>query len=102
MGATYRTYFSDGFIRDTIGIITGSALVSRFPSVPGYLFRLKTASTNIGAFKVGTLSGTAQQYFELSAGDDTGWFKVAGDNLSNLFYTNVSGASEVVSYWSQI
>jgi len=101
MGATYRTYFSDGFIRDEIRIITGSALVSRFPDVPGYLFRFKAMYGNIGLFKFGTLSGTNQQYFEMSAGDDTGWFKLGGDNLNKLFFVDVSGSSESMMCWSQ-
>lgn len=102
MGDTYRTFYSDPFIREDIGLITGSATVSRFPNLPGSLFRLSARSSNIGSFFIGIRSGTNQQPFEIDAGVDTGWFNLAGNNLNTLFFKNASGSSEAMAYWLQI
>lgn len=98
---TYRTYFSDVFISDAIGQITGSAAVSRLPSVPGSVFRLQAPSTNIGKFFVGSRSGTNQQYWEIAASGDTDWFVLSSHNLNQLFFRNPSGSSQTLNYWVQ-
>lgn len=101
MGASFRGAFADEYGFDIIGEITGSAVVSRFPDLPGQLFRLKAWSTNDESFWIGTKSGTNEQYWEMDAGDDSGWFTVMGDNLNNLFYYSPSGSAETMAYWLQ-
>jgi hypothetical protein len=96
---SFRTAFSDEFIYDIMGEITGSSVITQMPDIPGQLFRLKATSTNDESFWLGTSSGT--QPFEMDAGDDTGWFPFMGDNLNNMFYYNVSGSTETMAYWIQ-
>lgn len=103
MGETYRTYWSDGFPADRIGMITGSSAYTRFPNLPGDVFRLQAKASNIGSFFMGVSTGTylTQLVWELDAGYDTGWFKVMGDNLNELFFYNPSGSTERLAYWIQ-
>lgn len=101
MGMTYRTFFSDTFNNDLIGQITGSSTVSRFPNVPGGLFRLQARSTNLGSFFIGTSSGTGKQNWELEAGYDTDWFTIDSHNLNDLFFYSVSGSADILAYWVQ-
>lgn len=98
---TYRTYFSDTFISDTIGRITGSATISRFPNVPGSLFRLQSHSLNVDSFYIGFNSGSGQQLWELEASYDSGWFTLSTHNLNQLFFLNASGSTQILSYWVQ-
>lgn len=98
---SYRSFYSEGFPSHSMGWVTGSAVVSRFPNVPGYIFRLRATSTNKGSFFFGLGSGSNQQQWEMDSGDDTDWFKIPGDNLNKMFYYNASGASETMAYWSQ-
>ena len=103
MGETFRTAWSDGFPRDYIGMLTGTAGYARFPDLPGAIFRLQAPSTNIGSFFIGFLTGTytTQLVWELDSAYDTDWFKIAGDNLNNMFLYNASGSSERLTYWIQ-
>ena len=106
MGDTYRTWFLDGLIIDQIGLITGSSAYQQFPNLPGYIFRLKAQSANIGSFFIGTNTGTSLP-FEIDADDDTGWFRTHNfdesgiSNLNTLFYRNPSGTSDYLAYWLQ-
>lgn len=97
--STHRTYFSDVFPIDEIGLITGSSTVTRFPSVPGSVFRLKALPDNNDEFRFGTSSGTVA--FPLAPGDDTGWFTLASRNLNSLFFYSVSGSVDYITYWVQ-
>lgn len=106
--SSFMSDFQGGFPIDEIGVITGSFTYTQFPNRPGELFRLKAQSTNIGSFSFGTNTGSffgmgvgSQIAFELNAGDDTDWFKVMGNNLNSLFYSNPSGSSETLTYWLQ-
>ena len=99
MGETYRTFYSDTFNNDTIGLITGSAAYQRFPNVPGSLFRLKAPSTNYKSVWVGVTSGSIN--FELDTGEDTGWFTLASHNLNTMFWYSVSGTKDRLTYWAQ-
>lgn len=99
--STYRTYWSDPFNSESIGQVTGSVGVSRFPNIPGSVFKLLAPTTNIGAFRFGTLSGTNQQYWEVAPGKETDWFNLSTKNLNQLFYRNPSGSSQIMAVWSQ-
>jgi hypothetical protein len=95
--STFRTFFSESYPVDVIGQITGSAEYAPFPNISGYVFRLQGRSTNLGSFMVGTASGTIA--FEIDAGFDTDWFPLAGNNLNTLYFQNVSGSAERLTYW---
>lgn len=97
---TFRTSFSDPFITDVFGNITGVAGQTKFPNLPGSLFRLKAHSSNIGSFFIGHVSGSALP-FEICAGEDLGWFTVSNSNLNSLYYNNPSGSSDYLQYWLQ-
>jgi hypothetical protein len=106
--SSFRSAFSDGFPIDEIGVITGSSTYRQLPNRPGQLFKLKALASNIGSSFIGTNTGTffgmgvgAQIAFEIDAGDDTGWFKLMGNNLNSLYCYNPSGSSERLTYWLQ-
>lgn len=99
MGETYRSFYSDVFNTDTIGLITGSAAYQKFPSVPGSLFRLKAPSSNYESVWFGVTSGSIN--FELDSGDDTGWFTLSSKNLNTMFWYSVSGSKDRLIYWVQ-
>jgi hypothetical protein len=103
MGETYRTSWSDGFPRNSIGMITGTSAYARLPDLPGSIFRLQAPAKNIGSFFIGMETGSYanQLVWELDSGYDTDWFKISGDNLNNLFVYNPSGSSERLAYWIQ-
>lgn len=98
MGATYRTFYSDGFEANVIGIITGTATAVQFPNIPGQIFRLKAYAANKGSFFLG--SSLNNEKFELDASEDTDWFKLRG-NLNVLSHSNSSGSSDYLAYWVQ-
>jgi len=97
---TIREYFSNPFDKHIIGIITGTYLLSRFPDIPGRLFRLKTRSGNAGSIFVGTAYVTGQfpLPYEMESSYDTGWF--SANNLNEI-YQNASSGSSYIAYWVQ-
>ena len=97
MGNTFRTYFSDDFNYNAIGVITGSAAYAPFPNIPGSVFKLQGRSTNIGSFMIGTSSGTIA--YEIDAGYETDWIPLK--NLNTLYFQNVSGSAERLTYWAK-
>lgn len=101
MGDSYRSFYSDPFISEAIGNITGSSAISRFPDVPGSLFKLQAPAANIGTFYFGTLSGSNQQYWEVAPGEETDRFNLSTKNLQQLFFRNPSGSSQTLTYWAQ-
>jgi hypothetical protein len=96
---TFRAYFSDTYCNENIIQVTGSATYTRFPSIPGYAFKLQGLSTNKGSFMIGSSSGTLA--YEIDAGFETDWFPVHGNNLNVFFYQNVSGSNERLTVWSK-
>lgn len=103
----FRNAWLGGFDYDEIGVITGSSTRSKLPNRPGSIFRLKPQSFCIGSFFIGTETGSSgvgsnsSIAFELDAGNDTGWFKLMGDNLDSLWYYSPSGSTERMAYWIQ-
>jgi len=103
----FKNSFLGAFDYDEIGFFTGTSAYAKFPNRPGSLFRLKAQSGGIGSFFIGTYTGSAGVgvsstiAFEIDAGDDTGWFKLQGDNLNSLWYYNPSGSNERLTYWLQ-
>ena len=43
---TIRSDFSDSFVQQTFGKVTGTFAMSQFPNAPGYLARFKAYSSN--------------------------------------------------------
>jgi hypothetical protein len=106
--SSFMSDFQGGFPVDEIGVITGSSTYRQLPNRPGELFRLKAQSSNIGSSFIGTNTGSVfglgvggQIAFEIDSGDDTGWFKLMGNNLNSLYCYNPSGSSERLVYWLQ-
>lgn len=97
---TIREQFSDPFPRNTFGIITGTFLLSQLPNIPGKIFRLKARSGNNYSIFIGsqTSTGSLTLPFELSGGEDTGWF--SANNLNELYQRGASG-SQYLAYWAQ-
>lgn len=90
----------DSFIGNAFGVITGTFTISRFPSVPGNLARLKARSSNSGSFFIGYEGNTGSfpMPWELDAGEDTNWFKLKDGNLNSLYQRGSSGSS-YLAYW---
>lgn len=88
--------FSESPEYNEMGLITGSAVATQFPSETGLMYRLKARSANNGSFFIG--SDASRLFWELDAGDDTGW--VAGE-LSNLWFNSTSGSADKLAYWVQ-
>ena len=71
MGATIKEQFSSNPTNNDIRLVTGSATAVQFPNIPLLMVRFKARSTNIGSFLLGETVNDL--YWELDAGDDTGW-----------------------------
>lgn len=100
MGAGIKEQFSDGFLFDEFGVITGSFAQRQFPNKPCGMMRLKARSSNVGSFYIGHMSGTHPILpYQLAPGDDTGW--VITTNLNRYFFGGASGTSDVLAYWLQ-
>src|SRR3990167_235227 len=97
MGATINQQFSDNPGHNDIRLVTGSATAVQFPDMPLLMVRFKAYSGNAGSFFLG--ENSANMYWELDAGDDTGW--VALQNLNHLWYSNASGTSDYMAIWVQ-
>lgn len=94
-----REEFSDVFIFDLFGIITGTAGVTQMPNIPCNIARFKTLGTNTSPFYLGHVSGTVNLPFPMDAGDDTGWF--ATTNLNRYYFNAPSGTAVRLAYWIQ-
>jgi len=101
MGETVRHHFSDGFMYDTFGILTGTYGTRQFPNIPGSLARLKAHPNNGDVWMIGNAKNTGAfpLPYPLNAGDDTGWFPVTEHNLNSYWYSQGSGS--YLSYWIQ-
>lgn len=85
--------FADSPKTNLFGIMTGTASVLAFPSVPCLMVRLKVSPTSVTTMQIGTGSDAV---WPLAAGDDTGW--IACNNLNQFSY---KGSSGTISYWAQ-
>lgn len=94
-----REEFSDVFIFDLFGIITGTVGVTQMPSIPCNIARFKALGDNTAPFYLGHESGTVNLPFPMAAGDDTGWF--ATTNLNRYYFNAVSGTGDYLAYWVQ-
>ena len=100
MGAGIKEQFSDVFIYDVFGLVTGTYGVEQFPNVPASIARFKARSANVGSFFIGHETGTVfNMPFELDAEDDTGWF--ATTNLNRYWHGGSSGSADLLAYWIQ-
>lgn len=97
MGATIPQQFSDSFIHETFYKITGTYAASQFPDIASHLVRLKAPSTNTGSIFIGH-NGTSL-WWELDAGDDTGWISVP--NLNRYWHGLSSGSADYLVAWVQ-
>jgi hypothetical protein len=104
-----RTDFSDSFVQQTFGKVTGTFAMSQFPSAPGYLARFKAYASNSSPIWIGNMrnSGSFPFPYPLEPGDDTGWFSMALDDTVdaqgnlNVFWQNAASGSCYASYWVQ-
>jgi hypothetical protein len=100
MGVGIKEMFSDVFIYDLFGLVTGTFGVNQFPNVPCSMARLRARSSNAGSFFISHASGTVLGMpYELDAGEDTGWFPTS--NLNRLWHGGSSGTSDFLAYWVQ-
>jgi hypothetical protein len=100
MGVGIKEMFSDVFIYDLFGLVTGTFGVNQFPNVPCSMARLRARSSNAGSFFISHASGTVLGMpYELDAGEDTGWFPTS--NLNLLWHGGSSGTSDFLAYWVQ-
>ena|SRR3990172_11004288 len=97
MGATIKQQFSDNPQVQDIRLATGSATAINFPNLPVLMVRFKAYIDNVGRFYLGETPN--DMYWELSAGDDTGW--VAIQNMNHLYYKDPSGTLDKMAYWIQ-
>ena len=98
MGAGIKEQFSDVFLFDAFGVVTGTFGASNFPNVLCGMARFKARGSNVGSFFIGGISGSTILPFELSAGQDTGWF--ATTNLNRYWFNGCSG-STYLAWWIQ-
>ena len=96
---TFPQFYSEDFINETFGVISGTFLLSQFPNVPGKIAKLKTRSGNTGSFFIGpqATTGIFPLPWELDAGQETEWFDIKG-NLNTLYQRGASGTT-YLSYW---
>ena len=99
MGTGVKEEFSSVFAYDLFGIVTGTAGVTQMPNIPANIARFKALDTNTSPFYIGHVSGTVNLPFQISAGDDTGWF--ATTNLNRYYFNAPSGTAVRLSYWIQ-
>lgn len=97
MGATIPQMFSDYFINEFFYKVTGSATARQFPDVEARLVRFKVPSTNVGSIFIGNSAATV--WYELDAGDDTGWISTA--NLNRYWQLSSSGTMDTITAWVQ-
>lgn len=97
MGATIPSQFSDSFIFDEFGVVSGSATAVQFPDEPCGMVRFKADPNNNEDFHIGENANNV--IFPFDAGDDTGW--VSTSNLNRYWYSNVSGSAEYLYWWLQ-
>lgn len=99
MGAGIKEQFSDVFLYDIFGKVTGTFGSNQFPNVPCSIARFKARSANAGSFFIGESSGSSFLPFQLAPGDDTGWF--AAVNLNRFWHNGSSGTTDMLAYWIQ-
>lgn len=89
-------FYGMSFIGNDIKLFSGT-VATQFPDVPVKLARFKAWSSNIGSFFIG--ESTNDRFFELDAGDDTGWVSLS--NLNQLWFSNGSGTADKLAVWLQ-
>ena len=97
MGATIKEQFSDAFIFNEFGMVTGSITDIQFPTGTCGMLRFKADPDNYDDFLIGNEFGTS---FPLAPGDDTGW--VSAYNLNQFYYSSISGSVDFLYYWYQV
>lgn len=97
MGAGIKEQFSDVFIHDRMGIVTGVATATQFPSGSAGMVRFKAWPGNSEVILIGV--GANFMLWPMDAGDDTGW--IATDNL-NRYWHQSTGSNNYLSYWLQV
>jgi hypothetical protein len=86
------TYLNESFYK-----ITGTFAASQFPDIEAQLVRLKAPSTNAGSIFIGNSAATT--WWEMDAGDDTGWIYTA--NLNRYWQSLSSGSTDCLIAWVQ-
>ena len=100
--SSFRTVWSDSFIYQSVGVITGTFGMSHLPAIPGKIARLQARSANAGSIYLGRFenTGTFPLPWELQAGFDTGWFPLRpeGGTLADIWQNGSSGSC-YLTYW---
>ena len=93
-----KEFYSNSFISDWFGTITGTASVQPFPSGTARLARFKANPANMGDVFIGN---AGEVIFPLDAGQDTGWFSPTQGKLENYQYLINAGVTGTVHFWAQ-
>lgn len=80
-----------------IGLVSGTPTATQFPNLETKLVRFKAYAGNDLPFYLG--EDENNMFFEISAGDDTGWIPL--ENLNRLYFQNASGTGQYLAYWRQ-
>lgn len=97
MGDSIKGQFSDVFIFDVFGVITGTVAATQFPTGSCGMVRFKANPDNSGQFLLG--HEAENTVYPMVAGDDTGW--VATTNLNRYWHSDASGTMDRLHYWLQ-
>ena len=89
--------YSSPFVNEFFYKITGSAVALQLPDIEAKLVRFKVPSTNVGSIFLGNSAATV--WYELDAGDDTGWIGTA--NLNRYWQLSSSGTMDNIVAWVQ-
>jgi hypothetical protein len=101
--------FSDNPSFNVFGVVTGTQVVTYFPSGTAKILRFKADPNNNGVFKLGGIP-QGQTFFPMSKGDDTGWIAPPSADgnrlgLQNFCYSNASASGtasrDYLYYWLQ-
>ena len=107
MGATINEVFANNPQFNWIGVVTGTASYTQFPSGTAKLLRFKAHPSNEGIFEIVEVGGADDGHWPMSPGDDTGWIAPpTGDGnwrgMHNYKYRDTSGSStNYLHFWLQ-
>lgn len=90
--------FSDDYLYNRFGKITGSVAAIQFSSGTCHMIRFKADPANVGTFFIG--NDATHCFFPLDAGDDTGWNPAR--EMAELWYSNPSGTLDYLYWWLKV
>lgn len=95
------------FSEQIFGKVTGTFAMSRLPSIPGRVARIRTYAANTSPIWIGTWvnTGSFPLPYQLAAGTESEWFPLVMDdaidsegNLNSLWQNGSSGSC-YFAYW---